>query len=154
MQVRLLIDGEGMWDTSWRAAMSSGSVLVHVGEWLPPVAGLQAWVHFVPCRADGPSQERTLERNLEQTIEWALRHPDADCMAERARALYSELRSPGHAMRLLVDTLADTTRTSMSQRQSQASQLSARDPEGNEGVARVARPEEAALTAVPAVSLA
>ena len=94
-RVRLLVDGHGTWDAGWLSAICSGSVLVLVGKWLPPIPGLRAWEHYVPAAAD--------LSNLGERVEWALTHPSAAALAERANQLYARCSAPGHASKELIE---------------------------------------------------
>jgi hypothetical protein len=97
--VRLLVDtDDGSWDPAWRWALGSGCVLLAVGERLPPILGLEPWAHFAPVRGD--------LSDLDERVEWALTHVDARTMAERARELHAKLTTPGHAERMLAQTVA------------------------------------------------
>lgn len=105
-RVRLLVDSCGedgelraaTWDAGWPSALASGSVLLVVGEWRPPVVGLALGEHYVQA-ADDLS-------DLDARVEWALRHPDATAMAGRAAALFTRATAQGFALRAAVQALA------------------------------------------------
>ena len=108
-QVMLLVDGgNGGWDGAWRWALGSGCTLVHVGQCLPPLPELEAWVHFVPAAAD--------LSDLDERVRWALKEPEAVLVAQRCRELYDALRAPGRASRALVALFAELARDGCSAR--------------------------------------
>jgi hypothetical protein len=88
----------GACDSAWRWALTSGSVLVLVGEWVPAIPQLRAWEHFVPVASD--------LSNLEQRVAWALESADAAAVARRAAELAAELQVAGHATRALAHVVA------------------------------------------------
>ena len=100
-RIRLLVDDElrRTFDAAWVWALGSGCVLIVVGEWLPPLAELQPWVHYIPARAD--------LSDLDARVGWALSHPESsEAIARRASALHVELHARGRTARLLGPTLA------------------------------------------------
>ena len=95
----LLVDGPACWDPAWRWALGSGCVLVVVGEWLPPLAELEPWVHFVPAKAD--------LSDLDERVLWAMRQPEADALACAAQELHGRMLQSGHTERVLAEVFAE-----------------------------------------------
>lgn len=99
-RVLLLLDGAGGgWDVGWTWALGSGCVLVAVGEYLPPLAELEPWVHYVPAASD--------LGDLDERVRWALDDPAAELVARRCRDLHDELRASGRATRELARVFAE-----------------------------------------------
>ena len=103
--VRLVLDsGVDTWDErAWKLALDSGSIIVAVGDWLPPLPQLEPWVHFVPAAVD--------LSDLDDRVHWALHHADAQAVAQRGRQLFdAELRAGVHPRRPLIRLFAELAR--------------------------------------------
>ena len=99
-RVRLLLCSDARWDRGWLSALTSGCVLLVVGDWLPSIPELRAWDHFVPALSD--------LSDLVERVEWALHNDvDATAMAERSRSLGALLAAPGHLTRCLAGMFAE-----------------------------------------------
>ena len=98
-RVLLLVDGQASWDPAWTWALGAGAVLVVVGgRWLPPIAELEAWTHYVPV-AD--------LRDFDERVRWALEEPAAAQVARSCLELHDRLCSPQAASRALTRLFAE-----------------------------------------------